>query len=43
MSGKDVSSNCCDELVVKISLPGALLKEIALDVKDQSIHLQVRN
>lgn len=42
MSGKDVSSNCCDELVVKISLPGAQLKEIALDVKDQSIHLQVR-
>ena len=41
MSGKDVSSNSCDELVLKIILPGAHFKEIALDVKDQSIHLQV--
>ncbi len=42
MSGKDVSSNSCDELVMKIKLPGTHIKEIALDVKEQSLHLQVR-
>ena len=40
MSGKDVSSNSCDQLLMKIWLPNTLLKEIGVEVKDQSVHLQ---
>ena len=40
MSGKDVSSNSCDQLLMKIWLPNTLLKEIAVEVKEQSVHLQ---
>jgi hypothetical protein len=40
MSGKDVSSNSCDQLLVKIWLPDTNLKEIGLEVKEQSLHVQ---
>ena len=40
LSGKDISSNSCDQLLVKIWLPDTQLKEIGLEVKEQSIHLQ---
>ena len=40
LSDKDVSSNSCDGLVLKVKLPGTVLKEIGLEVKSQSIHLQ---
>ena len=41
MNGVDNSSNCCYELLVKVKLPNTNLKEIALEVKSQSIHLNV--
>lgn len=40
MSGKDISSNSCDQLLVKIWLPDTTLKELGVEVKEQSIHLQ---
>jgi hypothetical protein len=40
LSGKDISSNSCDQLLVKIWLPDTQLKEIGLDVKEQSLHVQ---
>ncbi len=43
LSGKDVSSNSCDQLLVKVWLPHAILKEIGVEVKEQSIHLQTPN
>jgi len=43
MSGKDVSSNSCDQLLIKIWLPDTNLKEIGVEVKEQSIHLQTPN
>lgn len=42
LSGKDNSSNCCDELSIKIKLPDTNIKEISIEVKQQSIHLNVR-
>ena len=39
LSNKDNSSNSCDQLLMKIYLPHTNLKEIGLEVKDQSIHL----
>ena len=38
MSGKDASSNSCDQLSVKIKLPNTNLKEISIEVKENSIH-----
>jgi hypothetical protein len=43
MSGKDISSLSCDHLLVKILLPNTQLKEIGLELKEQSIHLQTPN
>ena len=43
MSGKSNSSLSCDHLLVKIWLPNTSLKEIGLEVKEQSIHLQTPN
>ncbi len=43
MSGKDISSNSCDQLLIKIWLPDTTLKEIGVEVKEQSIHLQTPN
>lgn len=43
LSGKDVSSNSCDQLLVKVWLPDTTLKEIGVEVKEQSIHLQTPN
>jgi hypothetical protein len=40
LSGKDISSNSCDQLLVKIWLPDTQLKEIGLEVKEQSLHIQ---
>lgn len=40
LSGKTNSSISCDHLLVKIWLPNTNLKEIGLEVKEQSIHLQ---
>ena len=39
LSGKDNSSNSCDELSIRIKLPNTTLKEISVEVKQQSIHL----
>lgn len=41
MSGKDPSSNCCDQLSLKIKLPKTSLKEISFEVKEKSVHLNV--
>lgn len=41
MSGKDPSSNCCDQLIMKIKLPKTSLKEISFEVKEKSVHLNV--
>lgn len=43
MSGKDNSSLSCDQLLLKVWLPNTLLKEIGLEVKEQSVHLQTSN
>jgi hypothetical protein len=43
MSGKSNSSLSCDHLLFKIWLPNTNLKEIGLEVKEQSIHLQTPN
>lgn len=43
MSGKNNSSLSCDHLLVKIWLPNTHLKEIGLELKEQSIHLQSPN
>jgi hypothetical protein len=43
MGGKDNSSNSCDQLLVKIFLPNTSLKEIGVEVKEQSIHVQSPN
>jgi len=43
MSGKSNSSLSCDHLLVKIWLPNTNLKEIGLEVKEQSIHVQTPN
>jgi hypothetical protein len=43
MSGKSNSSLACDYLLVKIWLPNTTLKEIGLEVKEQSIHVQTPN
>jgi hypothetical protein len=40
LSGKSNSSLSCDHLLVKIWLPNTNLKEIGLEVKEQSIHVQ---
>lgn len=40
LSGKNNSSISCDQLLIKIFLPNTLLKEIGLELKEQSIHLQ---
>ena len=39
LSEKDPSSNCCDQLIMKVYLPNTNLKEIGLEVREQSIHL----
>lgn len=39
LSEKDISSNSCDQLLMKVFLPEHNLKEIGLEVKEQSIHL----
>ena len=39
LSGKDISSNSCDQLLMKVYLPNTNLKEIGLEVKEQSVHL----
>lgn len=40
MSGKDPSSTCCEELVVKIDLPGTTsMRELDLDVKSSHLRL----
>ena len=41
MNGKDISSNSCDQLSIRIKLPDTNLKEINVEVKSQSIHLNV--
>jgi hypothetical protein len=43
MSGVSNSSLHCDNLLIKIFLPNTNLKEIALDVKEQSIHISTPN
>ena len=43
LSDKDISSNSCDPLLMKVYLPNTNLKEIGLEVKDQSIHLTTPN
>jgi dynein assembly factor 6, axonemal len=43
LSGKSNSSIDCDQLLVKIWLPNTNLKEIGLECKEQSIHLQTPN
>lgn len=43
MSEKSNSSLCCDQLLLKIYLPNTNLKEISLEVKEQSVHLQTPN
>ena len=43
LSGKSNSSLHCDQLLVKIWLPNTNLKEIGLELKEQSIHLQTPN
>lgn len=40
LSGKDNSSNSCDQLLIKISLSNTNLNEIGVEVKEQSIHIQ---
>ena len=39
LSEKDPSSNSCDQLIMKVYLPNTNLKEIGLEVREQSIHL----
>ena len=39
LSDKDISSNSCDQLLMKVYLPNTNLKEIGLEVKEQSVHL----
>jgi hypothetical protein len=43
MSGKCNSSLSCDQLLIKIWLPNTQLKEIGLELKEQSLHLQTQN
>ena len=43
MSGKDISSLSCNQLLIKIKLPNTNLKEIGCECKEQSIHVQVSN
>ena len=37
MSGKSPASSDCDEMVVRIKLPGTVLRDIDLDVREQKI------
>ena len=39
LSDKDISSNSCDQLLMKVYLPNTNLTEIGLEVKEQSVHL----
>ena len=39
LSDKDISSNSCDQLLMKVYLPNTNLKEIGLEFKEQSVHL----
>jgi dynein assembly factor 6, axonemal len=40
MSGKDQSSTCCEEIVIRIDLPGtASMRELELDVKKTTLRL----
>lgn len=39
LNGKDISSNSCDQLSIRIKLPNTNLKEISIEVKSESIHL----
>ena len=39
LSDKDPSSNSCDQLLMKVKLPHTNLKEIGIEVKEQSVHL----
>ena len=37
MGDMDPSSNCCQDIVLKIKLPGQKFKDIDLDVQEQSL------
>jgi hypothetical protein len=43
LSGKSNSSLSCEHLLMKIWLPNTHLKEIGLELKEQSVHLQTPN
>ena len=37
MSGKNPSSACCEEMVIKIQLPDSKMKDVDLDIKSDSL------
>lgn len=39
LSGKTPSTFDCDEMVIKVQLPGTVLKDIDLDLKEQRLTL----
>ncbi len=40
LSGRDPSSACCDSFALKVKMPGAKLKEISVDLKEQAVVIQ---
>ena len=43
MSGVDPSSNCCQEITYKIELPGAVLKDIQIDLNERQMVVQTKD
>ena len=37
MSGKNPSTACCEDMIVKIELPGCNMKDVELDVKQTTL------
>jgi len=34
MSGKNPSSACCEDMIIKIRLPNTIMRDVELDVKE---------
>lgn len=43
LSGKDPSSNCCQEILFKVELPGAAMKDIQIDLNEKQMVVQTKD
>lgn len=43
IGGSDPSSNCCQEIIYRIELPGATLKDIQIDLNEKQMVVQTKD